>query len=70
MNKTSTKVEQTGNFSSYIIVALTYYFYQRLIKVGTFIHGDLKLTLLLSQILKTNKNRKCYIYINLHKSLK
>jgi hypothetical protein len=30
--------------------------------VGNFIHGDLKLTLLLSHMLKINKNRKCYTY--------
>jgi hypothetical protein len=30
--------------------------------VGNFIHGDLKLTLLLSHMLKINKNRKCYAY--------
>jgi hypothetical protein len=33
--------------------------------VGNFIHGDLKLTLLLSHMLKINKNRKCYTCINL-----
>jgi hypothetical protein len=39
-----------------------------IIMLANFIHVDLKQTLLLTHMLKINKNRKCYAHTNLHKS--
>jgi hypothetical protein len=66
MHKTSTKMIKAATCIIYEHGINLLFSLKVIIMVANFIYVDLKQTLLLTDMLKINKNRKCYAHTNLH----